>query len=568
MQEHLDEDMLQALLGDIGDGIVLTDREEKVLYLNRAAKRILSYQGKVGGDLYFDEVCPLVNLKTRKAFDSPLQIAMRERRSLGLARNIGICTMEGSMYLSATCSPIYGKDGEVQGCSVLLRDVTHLRKLEMKLEANHIYMRSVFEAAKTGLCVLSSDGAIMDLNDAAIEIMESSYKEIIGLQFGDAFHCENSILKGCGHGSKCRHCPVRNNLEAAIMDDDFTGEFTVALRSKKKSVPVWMKMFISQTIMGDEKQIIMSMVDVSKRKQRERAMEQARFEAEQASRAKGQFLANMSHELRTPLNGIMGMLKLVMATELTPKQRENLMNAKHSAEDLLHVVHDIMNFSKLESGQLQLEERGLDLHLLVRNVVQSYGHAAKKRGILFSMPDFKHVPRYIKGDALRLRQVFRNLLMNSLKFTSSGSILMQACKEVQNDGEVLCFSIHDTGVGMPWGTEQELFRPFRQEDGISSWRYGGIGLGLMIVRDLVRAMRGDIRVHAIPGRGSSITFWIPYLPADGVEPVKRKRSIFLNPRIARGQSAVAPEAERSEADGDITNLLDYCQRRMRGEERS
>ncbi|MBR0284443.1 MAG: PAS domain-containing protein, partial [Selenomonadaceae bacterium] len=193
MQEHLDEDMLQALLGDIGDGIVLTDREEKVLYLNRAAKRILSYQGKVGGDLYFDEICPLVNLKTRKAFDSPLQIAMRERRSLGLARNIGICTMEGSMYLSATCSPIYGKDGEVQGCSVLLRDVTHLRKLEMKLEANHIYMRSVFEAAKTGLCVLSSDGAIMDLNDAAIEIMESSYKEIIGLQFGDAFHCENSI---------------------------------------------------------------------------------------------------------------------------------------------------------------------------------------------------------------------------------------------------------------------------------------------------------------------------------------------------------------------------------------
>ncbi len=554
----------QELLRDIGDGVILTDPQEHVLYMNEAAKDILSFHGKIGKNVLFKDICPLVNLSTNKSFESPLQQAMRGSKPIGLARDVGVIGSRGAVYLSATCSPIFGRNG-LRGCSVMLRDVTHLRRLEMKLETNHIYMRSVFEAAKIGLCVLNAEGEIIDLNNAVMETMGVGYREVIGLQFGDAFQCENSLAHGCGHGPNCRHCPIRKNLEAAIMDDDFTGEFTVAMYSvlSKSRKLVWLNVFVSQIFLEQGKQIIVALIDISQRKQREKELERARLEAETANREKGQFMATMSHELRTPINGMTGMLDLVLHSHLTPQQKDNLLCARRCAEDLQNIVSEILDFSKLESGHMEIEERGMDLQEFLRDIMKVYSKLAYQKNLWFCYPKIDELPRFIKGDAMRLRQVLRNLLMNSMKFTFEGTILLDVHTGKRMGKETLEFSVHDTGIGIPPTAVKKLFQPFRQVDSTITREFGGTGLGLMIVRELIEAMHGRVYVFTIPGIGSTFGFWIPLIPASQTEEPQPAQKVFLNPRMMK--EIRAEEDSDTEADGDKTDvdeLLGYCKRRL------
>ncbi len=565
--------VLQGLLGGIGDGVILTDTEERVTYLNAAAARILNCSPKLEGNVHFYDICPLVNLKTGIRFESPLRRALQEDAPVGLARNIGIERARGAVYLSATCSPLRDGGGSVIGCSVILREITQIRRLEMKIESDRAYMRSIFAAAKIGLCVLDESGGIIDINEASLEIMQTSYQDVIHLQFGDAFRCENSLEKGCGHGPECRHCPVRNNLEAAIMDDEFTSEFTVALSSVDTGDPTWLKVFISQAWSETGKQIIIALVDVSRRKQRENALEKARQKAEAASRAKGQFLANMSHEIRTPINGMNGMIDLTLRTQLDKEQRENLLSAKQCSEDLLHIINDILDYSKLESGRMKLEAIQFDLWELLRQECRIHGKVAMGKGLWFIHPAHKHIPQFIIGDPLRLRQIFNNLLTNALKFTEKGTISLTVEVGRRRGADILEFGIHDTGIGMDWKGRKKLFKAFSQVDGSTTRQFGGTGLGLMIVKQLVEAMGGEIHVFSSPRRGSSFCFWIPLIQAGTAAASKEEKRVFLRPRHGKGEPFVTWEAqERDDSkkmelpEGDISALLAYCENRLSGGE--
>ena len=559
----LGRNTLQGLLGDIGDGVILTDAEERVVYLNRAARQILSCNKLTPGTL-FKDICPLLDLASGRTFESPIRQAIRERKSIGLARNVGIMRSDGAAYLSATVSPIFGPNDEPQGCSIMLRDVTRLRRVEMKLETNHVYMRAIFEAARVGLCVLDSEGAVIDANNAALEIMDVYFRDIAGVQFGDAFHCENSYPKGCGHGPNCRHCPIRKNLEAAIMDDDFTGDFTVAMFAVKSETRhlVWLHIFISQVFLESGKQIIVAMLDVTERKKKEKDLEQARQDAENACRAKGMLLANMSHELRTPINGMNGMMDLVLATELTETQRENLLRAKQCASDLLSIVNDILDFSTLESGHVMIEERAMDLYTLLREVLDVNAELARQRGLLFAWPRLDRVPRFIKGDPLRIRQVLRNLLANAIKFTLEGTVLVHVETGERDGRETLEISVHDTGVGMPLEEAGKMFRPFHQADGSETREFGGTGLGLAIVRELVEAMHGRVWLHTAPLVGTAVCFWIPLVRS---EPPKagegHGHTVFLNPMMM-GDSGRVETPAGTDGDDDIAYLVRYCEKKL------
>ncbi len=567
---QLQPEVLQGLLGGIGDGVILTDKEERVTYLNTAAARILGCKSQMEGDVYFNDICPLVNLKTGARFENPLQRALREDASVGLARNVGVLLPGGPVYLSATCSPMRDGEGKSIGCSVILREITQLRRLEMKIESDHSYMRSIFAAAKIGLCVLDEGGAIIDINDAGLEIMQTSYHEVVQLQFGDAFRCENSLMKGCGHSEECRHCPVRKNLEAAIMDDDFTSEFTVAMSSADTGEPMWLKVFVSQAWSETGKQIIIALVDVSRRKRRENALELAKKKAEAASKVKGQFLANMSHEIRTPINGMNGMIDLTLRTSLSKEQRENLLSAKRCSEDLLHIINDILDFSKLESGRMRLENINFDLWELLRQEARVHGKVAMAKGVWFTHPVYRHLPQFISGDPLRLRQIFNNLLTNALKFTAKGTIAMTADVGQRKGAPSLEFGVHDTGIGMDWRGRKKLFKAFSQVDGSTTRQFGGTGLGLMIVKQLVEAMGGGIQVFSVPGRGSSFCFWIPLATVGSVEEAPKEKRVFLRPShgqkdpFSAWKARQTAEKEKLPAD-DIASLLAYCENRLRGE---
>ena len=241
--------------------------------------------------------------------------------------------------------------------------------------------------------------------------------------------------------------------------------------------------------------------------------EQARERAESANNAKSEFLAMMSHELRTPLNGVLGMLELVAEEPMTDKQKDYMLTARRATEDLLTVISDILDFSRVERGMLILEHRTFDLRQLIENCAATYRHECQAKGLELSTRFTPNWPENctVRGDAMRLRQVVAGLIDNAIKFTDDGSIDVRSDWIVMDDNSFyLSCEVKDSGSGIPTEHISGIFNSFEQVDSSSSRRYGGTGMGLALVQRLIELMGGHIRVETDLGAGSSFFFELPF----------------------------------------------------------
>jgi PAS domain S-box-containing protein len=365
------------------------------------------------------------------------------------------------------------------------------------LRKNEVMLSGVIASALDAIVITGQNGHIIHWNAAATEIFGYTEKEVKGRTLMEAIiplshdHSEWNGFQG-----------FLESEGVSILNQRL--ELT-AIRKNKEKFPIE----LTVTAIEDDKESYYSAFirDISGRKQRERELVQMKEKAELAAKAKSQFLSVMSHELRTPLNAVIGITHLLLQSQPREDQQEDLRTLQFSGESLLHIINDILDFTKLDSGKIELSAIDFNLRDLTQSLYQSFSFKAKEKGIVFDVEYDEAMPFFVKGDSFRLSQVLNNLISNAIKFTPEGFVKLKVqMLERRGATYVTRFSVIDSGIGIPEDKLDKIFEQFTQADSDTTRLYGGTGLGLSISSRLVELMGSSIRVSSSPGKGSDFHF--------------------------------------------------------------
>jgi two-component system sensor histidine kinase/response regulator len=363
----------------------------------------------------------------------------------------------------------------------LAAEILEREKAEKALRESGELVRLLMEAAPEAIFGIDMEGKTTFCNTACVRMLGyDSAADLLGKDMHALTHHTNA------GGSRDAH------VDAAILWRKDGSSFPAESSSRA--------IHRGDTIIGS----VVTFVDVTERLRAEEVLRNAKVAAEQGSRAKSEFLANMSHEIRTPLNGVIGMTDLALGTDLNREQREYLETVKLSADSLLGVINDVLDFSKMEAGKANLDAVDFDLRDRLETTLRTLALSADQKGLELLCDVAPTVPTVVKGDPGRLRQILVNLIGNALKFTADGEVVVKV--EPAAGADEIHFTVSDTGIGIAPEKQSLIFDPFTQADNTTTRNYGGTGLGLAITKRLVGMMNGRLWVESRPGIGSDFHF--------------------------------------------------------------
>jgi len=468
-------------------GMLSRDSKGVVIWMNEKLEDITGYtfaemKGKSFGRMLIGEDTDLSVFndavkatEAHKAYEAELKIYRKDKTSI---------------WVSIINSPLFNEAGKVERQITTMTDITVRKNAEDQLKM----LSLVASSTTSGVVINDNHGQVEWINNAFEKITGYSLKDVAHKHLGDTLKGELTDV-----------AIIERSRELSRNKQSFEVDLLVY---RKDGQPLWVSV-INSVILDKEGKVdkyIEVIIDITAKKKVEIELISAKEKALQLNRAKDMFISVMSHEIRTPLNAVIGMSHLLIDDNPLESQKENLNILKFSAENLMTLINDVLDFTKIETGNIQLEQANVDLRHMVQSIVSSMQYKATEKGIYLKYTVDEAVPDLVIGDSARLIQILLNLAGNSVKFTEKGGVTIDLkVLEVSNQSVRIRFAVTDTGIGIAADKINTIFESFKQAEADTTRKYGGTGLGLPISKRLVELHDSRINVDSVPGQGS--TFW-------------------------------------------------------------